>query len=191
MIVDPAIVPGLLLLAAELAALAAVGYVVVRVALRQADARAALAQGLVVGPALWGLIVEFRPLCRAGACGRGDWLGRRARPGHASCVARTSLRLASPARGGGLRRCRPGPAVADARRTAVARKPGPHAASGVVGVDPRGRFPAGDALESWQSPCATTTARTCWSACSRRRSGRTWRSCRSCWAPTPGRPSPW
>jgi len=59
LIVDPAVVPGLLLLAAELAALAVVGYVVVRVALRQADERAALAQGLVVGPALWGLIANF------------------------------------------------------------------------------------------------------------------------------------
>ena len=59
MTVDPTVLPGLLLLAAELIALAAVGYVVVRVALRQADDRAALAQGLVVGPALWGLIVNF------------------------------------------------------------------------------------------------------------------------------------
>ena len=59
MIVDPSVMPGLLLLAAKLAALAAVGYVVVRVALRQGDARAALAQGLVVGPALWGLITNF------------------------------------------------------------------------------------------------------------------------------------
>lgn len=59
MIVDPAVIPGLLLLTAELAVLAAVGYVVVRGALRQADARAALAQGLVVGLALWGLITNF------------------------------------------------------------------------------------------------------------------------------------
>ena len=59
MIVDPAVIPGLLLLAAELAALAAVGYVIVRVVLRQDDARAALAQGLVVGPALWGVIVNL------------------------------------------------------------------------------------------------------------------------------------
>ena len=59
MIVDPAVLPGLLLLVAELATLAAVGYVVVRVALRQDDDRAALAQGLVVGPAIWGLIVNF------------------------------------------------------------------------------------------------------------------------------------
>ena len=59
MTVDPTVLPGLLLLAAELVALAAVGYIVVRVALRQADDRVALAQGLVVGPALWGLIVNF------------------------------------------------------------------------------------------------------------------------------------
>ena len=59
MTVDPAVVPGFVLLLAELIALAAVGYVVVRVALRQADDRMALAQGLVVGPALWGLIVNF------------------------------------------------------------------------------------------------------------------------------------
>lgn len=59
MTVDPTVVPGLLLLAGELFALAAVGYVVVRVVLRQADERAALAQGLVVGLALWGLVVNF------------------------------------------------------------------------------------------------------------------------------------
>lgn len=59
MTVDPTVVPGLLLLAAELIVLAAVGYVVVRLALRQADERVALAQGLVVGLALWGLIVNF------------------------------------------------------------------------------------------------------------------------------------
>ena len=59
MTLDPAIVPGLLLLAAELSVLAAVGYVVVRVALRQDDERMALAQGLVIGPALWGLLVSF------------------------------------------------------------------------------------------------------------------------------------
>ena len=59
MTVDPVVLPGLLLLAVELGALAAVGYVVARVALRQADDRMALAQGLVIGPALWGLIVNF------------------------------------------------------------------------------------------------------------------------------------
>ena len=59
MTVDPVVLPGLLLLAVELGALAAVGYVVARVALRQTDDRMALAQGLVIGPALWGLIVNF------------------------------------------------------------------------------------------------------------------------------------
>ena len=59
MTVDPTVIPGLLLLAAELLALAAVGYVVARVALRQSDDRLALAQGLVIGLALWGLSVNF------------------------------------------------------------------------------------------------------------------------------------
>ena len=59
MTVDPAVVPGLLLLALELLALAAIGYVVARVALRQSDDRMALAQGLVIGPALWGLVASF------------------------------------------------------------------------------------------------------------------------------------
>ena len=59
MTVDPVVVSGLLLVAAEFAALAAVGYVIVRAVLRQHDERMALAQGLVVGPALWGLIVNF------------------------------------------------------------------------------------------------------------------------------------
>ena len=59
MIVDPAVLPGLLLLAAELGVLAAVGFVVARVALRQTDERMALAQGLVIGPALWGLITNL------------------------------------------------------------------------------------------------------------------------------------
>lgn len=52
-------ISGLLLLAAELAALAAVGYVVVRLALRQTDDRVVLAQGQVDGLALWGVIVNF------------------------------------------------------------------------------------------------------------------------------------
>ncbi len=59
MTVDPAVLPGLLLLAAELIVLAAIGFVVVRVALRQDDDRAALAQGLVVGFALWGVVVNL------------------------------------------------------------------------------------------------------------------------------------
>ena len=59
MTLDPTVIPGLLLLAAQLIALAAVGYIVVRVVLRQADDRVALAQGLVVGLALWGLLTNF------------------------------------------------------------------------------------------------------------------------------------
>ena len=59
MTVDPTVVPGLILLALELVALAAIGYVFARVALRQSDDLAALAQGLVIGLALWGLAVNF------------------------------------------------------------------------------------------------------------------------------------
>ncbi len=59
MTVDPTVIPGFLILVLELSALTAVGFVVVRVALRQSDDRMALAQGLVVGPALWILIVNF------------------------------------------------------------------------------------------------------------------------------------
>ena len=59
MTVDPSVVPGLLFLLAELTVLAAVGYVVVRTALRETDQRVALAQGLVVGPAIWGVVVNL------------------------------------------------------------------------------------------------------------------------------------
>ena len=57
--VDPGGIPGLLILAAEFLALWVFGYIFARVALRQTDHRLALAQGLIIGPALWGLIVNF------------------------------------------------------------------------------------------------------------------------------------
>lgn len=59
MTADPSVIPGLSLLAVEFLVLAAVGYVVARVALRQTDGRLALAQGLIIGPAIWGLLVNF------------------------------------------------------------------------------------------------------------------------------------
>ena len=59
MTIDGAVVPGLLFLLAEFAALAGVGYVIVRVALRETDPRVALAQGLVVGPAIWGVVANL------------------------------------------------------------------------------------------------------------------------------------
>lgn len=59
MTIDPTVLPGFLLLAAELLALAIVGFVVVRVVLGQTDDRLALAQGLIVGLALWGLLANF------------------------------------------------------------------------------------------------------------------------------------
>ncbi|MYE06038.1 MAG: hypothetical protein F4Y04_02260 [Chloroflexi bacterium] len=59
MTVDPTVLPGFALLLLEMLALAAVGYVVARVALRQSNDLMALAQGMVIGPALWGLTVNF------------------------------------------------------------------------------------------------------------------------------------
>ena len=58
MTVEWAVMPGLLLVLAQLVALAAVGYVVARTVLRQDDERLALAQGLVIGLALWGFVVN-------------------------------------------------------------------------------------------------------------------------------------
>ncbi|MCY3895996.1 MAG: hypothetical protein OXG17_05960 [Chloroflexi bacterium] len=59
MTLDPTVLPGLVLFALEMLALAAVGFVVARVALRQTDDGMALAQGMVIGPALWGLTVSL------------------------------------------------------------------------------------------------------------------------------------
>ena len=59
MTVDSAVLPGLALFALEMLALAVVGFVVARVMLRQADDGMALAQGMVIGPALWGLVVSL------------------------------------------------------------------------------------------------------------------------------------
>ena len=69
MTVDGAVVPGLLFLLAEFAALAAVGFVVVRAALRETDDRVALAQGLVVGPAIWGVVVNLTMYALPGMAG--------------------------------------------------------------------------------------------------------------------------
>ena len=56
---DPTVIPGLMLLTVELLALAVVGYVVARAILGEDSHGLALAQGLVIGPTLWGLIVSF------------------------------------------------------------------------------------------------------------------------------------
>ena len=122
MTVDPAVIPGLLLLAAEFAALAAVGYVVVRVALRQTDDRMALAQGLVVGLALWGLITNFVLYAVPGLAGAAVGWGLTLILGTV-LAWRTSLHLAASARGGGVRGCLPGALLAGARQPAVAGEP--------------------------------------------------------------------
>ena len=59
MTLDPTVLPGLVLFALEMLVLAAVGFVVARVALRQTDDGMALAQGMVIGLAIWGLIVSL------------------------------------------------------------------------------------------------------------------------------------
>lgn len=59
MTVDFGVLPGLLLLALELLALATIGYVAARAVLGQDDRLLALAQGLAIGMALWGLIANF------------------------------------------------------------------------------------------------------------------------------------
>ena len=69
MTVDPSVIPGLLFLLAEFVALAGVGYVIVRVALRESDDRVALAQGLVVGPAIWGVVVNLAMYALPGMSG--------------------------------------------------------------------------------------------------------------------------
>ena len=57
--VDFSVVPGFVLLVTELLVLAAVGFVVARVGLRERHDLVALAQGMVIGLALWGLAVNF------------------------------------------------------------------------------------------------------------------------------------
>lgn len=59
MTVDAAILPGLLLLGLQLLALSVLGYVVARRALNQSDVLQSLAQGMVIGPVLWGLTANF------------------------------------------------------------------------------------------------------------------------------------
>ena len=97
MTMDLTVLPGLLVLALELCVLAGVGFVVARVALRQGDDLMALAQGLVIGPAVWGLVVNFVMRAVPGGAGAlvgwvvmvtvGGWLAWRAR-----AVRRTSPR---------------------------------------------------------------------------------------------------
>ena len=94
------------MLALELVALAAIGYVVARVALRQSDDLAALAQGLVIGLALWGLAVNsvmYLVPGRAGAlvawvavCALGVALAYRA-PSRLTPSARTLVGFAGAA----------------------------------------------------------------------------------------------
>ena len=76
------------MLALELLVLGAFGFIVARVVLHQDDLLSALAQGLVIGPALWGLTINFVLHVVPGLAGTllvwltlvavGAWLARRA-----------------------------------------------------------------------------------------------------------------
>ena len=87
MMLDLTVVPGLLAMAFEFLVLAAAGFVVARVALRQRNDLMALAQGLIVGPAMWGLTVNFVMRVAPGAAGAlvgwllvAGWFGAIHRP---------------------------------------------------------------------------------------------------------------
>ena len=56
---DPTILPGLLILSLQIVSLMISGYIIARISLRQSDRRLALAQGMLIGPALWILIANF------------------------------------------------------------------------------------------------------------------------------------
>ncbi len=96
MTIDPQVLPGLMLLATEFLALAAIGFVVVRVALRQRDARMALAQGMVVGPAVWGLTANFVLYLFPGLAGAlASWIVTLAISAGLAWRARQTLRMSS------------------------------------------------------------------------------------------------
>ena len=56
---DVTILPGLLILSLELTLLMTSGYIIACISLRQSDSRLALAQGMLIGPALWVLIANY------------------------------------------------------------------------------------------------------------------------------------
>ena len=94
MTIDPQVLPGLMLLATEFLALAAIGFVVVRVALRQRDERMALAQGMVVGPAIWGLTANFVLYLFPGLAGAlASWIVTLAISAGLAWRARQTLRM--------------------------------------------------------------------------------------------------
>ena len=149
MTVDPAVIPGFLLLAAELGVLAAVGYVVVRVALRQDDERMALAQGLVVGLALWGLITNFVLYAVPGMAGAAVGWGVTLVLGGVLAWRAPALHMAAPARGGRFHAVAcPGAVLDGPRQSPTANDSRRGQPPGSGRLDPRGRIPAGVALES-------------------------------------------
>ena len=101
MTVDPSILPGFVLLAGELLLLSAVGYVFARVALRQSTVPLALAQGLVIGPALWGLLDNFILHLIPGLAGAlATWILTLVLAGALARRSATSLRVPARTLGG-------------------------------------------------------------------------------------------
>ena len=102
-------IPGLLLLAAELTALAAVGFVVARVVLRQSRRPGGVwPRVLAVGLALWGLCTNFVLYVVPGLAGAALGWSDHARPGRRPGVAGASRHTPAAAGGRGLRRGGPG-----------------------------------------------------------------------------------
>ena len=174
MSIDPSIVPGLVLLAAELLVLAAVGFVVVRVALGQTDDRLALAQGLAVGLALWGVIVNVVIYAIPGLAGAlVAWVvtlaigaGLAWRAPHA---IRPQVRVVA---GFAVVALALFLIVLAGRQLGAGRDPNIHYRS--RRRHPRRRSPpagTGPGIRGW--PCRTTTGLTCWSGFSRQRWGPT------------------
>ena len=165
MTVDPSAVPGLLFLLAELVALAAVGYVIVRTALRETDDRVALAQGLVVGPAIWGVVVNLIMYALPGLAGAvAGWifvlalaavLIWRAR-GANSPAAADSGGIRSRGASALLGRARQPPALDGYRRVNT---------PGAGRIDPGWLVSARAALESGHAPSPTTGALIFYSGC--------------------------
>ena len=188
MTVDPAVVPGLLLLALELLALAAVGYVVARVALRQSDDRMALAQGLVIGPALWGLVASFTLHLLPGMVGTAAvWIVVLALT--AGLASRTPKSLRPGSHGRRVRRCDVCAllgALACRQLLTIADAPIHLALSATIRA---GTYPP-DCLGILGCQSPITTVLTCCLDCSHHRSGQTWPLLASWWAPTSGQALP-
>ena len=183
---DSSVVPGLLFLAAELVALAAVGYVIVRTALRESDDRAALAQGLVVGPAIWGVVVNLVMYAIPGTRRSGSGLDIRAGAGRGPCLAHLTIDSAAAARGGRIRPGGSGTLLGRARQPADVGDTRRSHAPGAARIDPRGRVSTRAAVDSGRASPLPLWRRSVNRAAGGGRQDPILRSSRRCWARMPG-----